>query len=75
MQRHYEAWRNARLDFNARLVAREPEAERQGWQKWYVRGTGNPSGAEPSPDHMSKVNLADPVHRDRRRLDNAGNED
>ena len=66
---HYQAWRTARLDFNARLVQREPEAEKQGWQKWYVRGSGNPSGAEPSPEHMSKVNLAEPVQRDRRAKD------
>ena len=59
----YMAWRQARLDFNARLAAEDPETMRQSWQKWYVRGADNPTGATPSPQHMSKVNLAAPVAR------------
>ncbi len=59
----YLTWRQARLDFNARLAAEDPETVKQGWQKWYVRGADNPTGATPSPGHMSKVNLAAPVAR------------
>lgn len=60
----YLAWRQARLDFNARLAASDPETVRQSWQKWYVRGDDNPTGAAPSPSHMSKVAIAAPVARD-----------
>jgi Family of unknown function (DUF6065) len=60
----YLAWRQARLDFNAQLAANDPETVRQSWQKWYIRGDHNPSGAVPSPTHMSKVNLAPPVGRE-----------
>lgn len=62
LQAQYEAWRHARLDFNARLASNEPEAARQGWQKFYVRGDV-PSGVPPSEHHMSKVKLAEPVAR------------
>jgi hypothetical protein len=63
IQKEYLAWRQARLEFNAKLAAEEPETVRQGWQKWYVRGHDNPTSATPSPGHMSKVNLAAPVVR------------
>jgi hypothetical protein len=59
----YMTWRQARLDFNARLAAEDPEIVRQSWQKWYVRGADNPTDATPSPGHMSKVGLAAPVLR------------
>jgi len=59
----YMAWREARLAFNAGLAAEDPKTVQQGWQKWYVRGAANPTGATPSPQHMSKVNLAAPVAR------------
>jgi hypothetical protein len=62
LQAQYEAWRLARLDFNTRLASNEPEAARQGWQKFYVRGDV-PSGVTPSEHHMSKVKLAEPVAR------------
>ena len=62
LQTQYQAWRHARLDFNERLASNEPEAARQGWQKFYVRGDV-PSGAPPSEHHISKVKLAEPVKR------------
>ena len=63
LKAEYMTWRQARLDFNARLAAEDPETVRQGWQKWYVRGDDNPTAAAPGPMHMSKVNLAAPVAR------------
>lgn len=57
----FQAWRTARLDFIDRLKTNEPEAARQGWQKYYVRGNENPSGAVPSATHTTKVKLAEPV--------------
>jgi hypothetical protein len=57
----YEAWRAARVEFNKRLTENDAEASRQGWQKFYVRGSDNPSGAVPSAAHTTKVKLADPV--------------
>jgi hypothetical protein len=62
LQKQYETWRVARLDFNARLARNEPEAARQGWQKFYIRGA-DPSGVQPSPHHLSKIKLAEPVAR------------
>jgi hypothetical protein len=59
----YAAWKKERLDFNARLADDDPEAVRQGWQKWYVRGDNTPTAATPNPSHMSKVTLAPPAVR------------
>ncbi len=58
-RRHFETWSKERLDFNERLKREEPDAVRQGWQKWYIRGQ-SPSGAPVSTLHMSKLRLADP---------------
>jgi hypothetical protein len=57
----FQAWRTSRLDFIDRLVKNEAEAARQGWQKFYVRGGDNPSGAVPSATHAAKIKLAEPV--------------
>lgn len=57
----FQAWRAVRLDFIDRLKGNEPEAARQGWQKFYARGEQNPSGAALAPTHTTKVKLADPV--------------
>jgi hypothetical protein len=59
----FERWRDARLDFNARLAAEDPQATGQGWQKWYMRGE-NASGERPEKGHLSKLKLASPVHKD-----------
>ena len=59
----FQAWRAVRLDFIERLKNNEPEAERQGWQKFYIRGDQNPGGAVAPPTHTTKVKLADPVRR------------
>ncbi len=60
----HQAWRTARLGFIDRLAKNEAETVRQGWQKFYVRGDGNPSGTAPSATHTSKVKLAEPIRRE-----------
>lgn len=62
LEAQYNAFKAARLDFNARLARDDPEAARQGWQKFYVRGEV-PSGVQPSEHHISKIKLAEPVAR------------
>jgi hypothetical protein len=58
----FEAWRDARLDFNRRLREDDPETVKQGWQKWYPRGEG--PGAKVAATHMSKLRVATPRIRD-----------
>jgi len=38
LTREYEAWRDSRNDFNARLASRESEAVKARWQRHYMRG-------------------------------------
>lgn len=55
----FRQWAALRNEFNARLAAREPEAVKERWQKWYTRGV-NPVG-EPSPtQHRSKLHIKPP---------------
>ena len=49
-----------RYEFNDLLQAGDPEAMRQGWQKWYFRGT-HPDGRTGPDFHMSKLRAATPV--------------
>jgi Family of unknown function (DUF6065) len=58
----FNAYRDARLNFNAALDQKDPETVKQGWQKWYMRGE-NPFGADRNPTHASKLSLAAPVER------------
>lgn len=60
LKMRFEGWRDARLDFNARLARNDPDAVRQGWQKWYMRGQ-NSNGGAAEPRHLSKLRLASPV--------------
>ncbi|WP_421854059.1 DUF6065 family protein [Oricola sp.] len=53
-------WQGARLDFNEKLRTLDPEAVKQGWQKWYMRGVNGPDGGE-APGHVSKLRLAEPI--------------
>ena len=55
----YDEHSKLRLDFNARLAEREPEAVKLAWQKWYFRGQ-HPTGEIGNPDHLSKVRAAKP---------------
>jgi hypothetical protein len=59
LQSEYNAWQESRLKFNAGLVAQEPEAVTQGWQKHYYQGK-NLSGAEADGGaHRTKLRLPD----------------
>lgn len=63
----YEAYAEKRSAFNANLAASDPATLKEGWQKWYMRGT-SPAGGEGNPAHLSKLRLAAPVPRGPERL-------
>jgi len=65
----FELWRSARLEFNAKLAAEDPETSTRGWQKWYMRGE-NAAGDKAGPGHLSKLRLAQPVRVDTQTLKN-----
>ena len=52
-------WRQSRATFLARLEAREPEALKQGWQRYYMRGEGPGLKDQPSY-HLTKRRLKAP---------------
>ncbi|MBV1707870.1 MAG: hypothetical protein KGQ37_11760 [Hyphomicrobiales bacterium] len=56
----YDAWREARNAFHARLARREPEALKLGWQRDYISGR-DPSGQFESLFHRSKRKLKEPT--------------
>jgi hypothetical protein len=58
----FEAWCDARRDFNRRLQERDPDTMKQSWQKWYPRGQ-DPAGADVPATHMSKLRVATPRFR------------
>jgi hypothetical protein len=62
LQQHYEAWSEQRQAFNRQLAAGDPDAARQGWQKYYVKGTA-PTPVAVSASHTSKLTLATPQRR------------
>ena len=55
----FHSWRDARQNFNRRLLEQDSDAVRQGWQKWYPRGE-DPRGASATATHMSKLRVATP---------------
>jgi hypothetical protein len=56
---NFQAWYDARRDFNQRLRQQDPDTVKEGWQKWYPRGQ-DPGGADVSATHMSKLRVASP---------------
>ena len=62
MAAQFQAYRDARLNFNAGLTRNDPVIAKQGWQKWYMRGE-SPFGGETNPRHISKLSLAEPIER------------
>jgi hypothetical protein len=58
----FHTWRDARVDFNRRLREQDPDAVKQGWQKWYSRGE-DPSGGSAPATHISKLRVAAPRFR------------
>jgi hypothetical protein len=55
----FQTWKDARRDFNRRLLECDPDTVKQGWQKWYSRGE-DPSGAIVPATHMSKLRVTTP---------------
>jgi len=54
----YEAWRERRDDFNARIARREPEATREAWQRYYFKGE-LPASTGPAPKaHVNRRRLS-----------------
>lgn len=51
-----------RQAFNERLNVGEPDAIRQGWQKWYFKGV-HPDGRPGNPQHLIKFRSAEPILR------------
>ena len=57
LREQYEAWIRERESFNKRLGARDPEAVREAWQRFYFKGE-IPEDLGPSPDdHVNKRRL------------------
>ena len=49
----YEEWSQKRAEFNQRLHDNDPEAVKEGWQRWYTRGE-TPDGKKVEVRHTSK---------------------
>jgi hypothetical protein len=49
----YEAWRERRDDFNARLFKRDPGAVKEAWQRYYFKGE-MPGDAPGPKTHVNK---------------------
>jgi hypothetical protein len=59
VRERFQTWSDARRDFNRRLREQDPDAVKQGWQKWYPRGDDPSAGSVPAT-HMSKLRVAAP---------------
>jgi hypothetical protein len=57
LKRQYEAWTREREAFNRRLGAKDPDAIREAWQRYYFKGEV-PDESTPAPDdHINKRRL------------------
>lgn len=54
LQTTVDGWHKMRKDFLTKLNARDPETEKEGWQKHYFRGL-NPDGSQGSDEHQTRV--------------------
>lgn len=57
LARQHAEWSAGRSEFNQKLVAHDPEAARQAWQKTYFQGN-RPDGSSGPSDHRSRLRLA-----------------
>lgn len=55
-----DGWAAQRAEFMARFEARDPQALRQAWQRFYFKGQ-YPDGAPAEREHTTKLRLAAPV--------------
>jgi len=53
LARHYEAWKEVRTVFNARMADGDPVAIKQAWQRYYFRGE-YPDQASKPEGHVNK---------------------
>ena len=51
---YLDGWQRARKDFIQKLEDRDPETEKEGWQKHYFRGL-NPDGSPGSGEHQTRI--------------------
>jgi hypothetical protein len=56
----YDAWANKREAFNQRLHAREPEAVKAAWQRYYFKGEVPDETDYKPKDHVNKRRLKAP---------------
>ena len=62
IHRDYEQWETERNNFIDKLRNADPEAEREGWQKHYLRGVK--ISGEPAEHHQTKLHLREFKSRD-----------
>ena len=60
LKHQYEAWMRERTAFNKRLGARDPEAIREAWQRFYFKGEPPEDMGPPPADHVNKRRLKSP---------------
>ena len=63
LKKQFEAWARTRDEFNRSLTARDPEAVKAGWQKFYFKGEKpTPQGemVQHDGDHMNRRRLKAP---------------
>lgn len=60
LQAEMEAWSARRAEFMSRFEARDPEALKQAWQRYYFKGE-YPDGAPAEREHVAKLRVAAPV--------------
>lgn len=63
LSRQHDAWRDSRAAFNVRLAAKEPEAIKAPWQRYYFLGK-RPDDPDAAPPHVNKRQLKMPVQED-----------
>ncbi len=59
LKAEYDTWREARSEFNARMDAGDPDAIRQAWQRYYMKGR-KPDGRKAEQKHTSRRRLSTP---------------
>lgn len=62
LEAEYEAWGASRSAFVARIASGEPEALKQAWQRFYLRGSFDPDGPV-AETHVPKRRLAKPIEQ------------
>jgi hypothetical protein len=56
LKSEFDAWTSRRMDFVAERQLPESDAAREGWQRFYTRGT-TATGESPQQDHLSRLRV------------------